>query len=616
MSNNRNLIVSNEGEAVIRDGSLDSYKDPLLKAMNKLRTLDLRKLSLKIIPSYICDLKKLVCLDIRENNIEAVPEGIRNLVFLEVLKFDRNNLTILPWQIFDLTNLKTFTFSHNSLLILDRAIGKMSNLMLLDLSYNQIQVLPRSIGKLKMLSTLYVHANEFSKIPAVLHKIRKLQVFSLDWLRYTQPSLPIILKGTNGEVLIKSLQNLSSSYSKSLKNCEISVTEFLKHFTEPLPFPIPNTSTCCPSLLHKAVLNNDFGVIKGLIESGNDLDLLDSEGYSALVLAVRDNNPQTARLLIESGSNVNIGGGIYGSALHLAVAKNESYLASQLLKNGSRTDLINCDGNSPLHILMVNFKKQKHTSEIIGELLISAGADTNAKNNDNWGPIHIAARKAQNAAVKWIRKINSRKEFKANKFDVNLTGGKQEWTSLHLAAHVGLFKTIKILLKAGADVFARNQFGKTPRDVAKGNLSVFKYMSTIEKCFFREYTKKFRKVPRETCQDEGVYMKIYEDFKKRDLNGIKDTIEKMEKNDLNTIAESDAVYLIGRIVEKYPKNYLKKIAKNSGNELCMREAFAGLRDLKVFEKKIISPKNIIGPRVSLGSQISSVRRKNSEVPED
>lgn len=616
MSNNGFLMISSEGELYLRESNLDIYKETFQKSSDRIRSLDLRNNSLNLIPVYICELKNLTTLDLRENSLEIIPESIRNLVNLEVLKLDHNHLTILPSQIFDIDNLKSLSFGHNSLLLLDRAIGNLDKLTLLDISYNQIQVLPRSMSKLRHLCTLYMHSNEFSKLPPILHMFLNLRFFSLEWLRYTQPSLPITLKGTNGEILIKSLQNLSLLHFQSSKKHDITVIQFLRHFTELPFFSLDKCISNGISLLHKAVLNNDFGVIKGLIESSCDLNLLDPEGYSALVLAIRENNLQTARLLLESGCNVNIGGGIYGSALHLAIAKNDSFLVSQLIKAGSKMDLQNCDGNSPLHILMINFKKSKHTSEVIGEMLLKSGAQTNSHNNDNWGPIHIAARKAQNAAVVWIKKINTSAEFKDSKFDVNFTGGKQDWTALHLAAHSGLFKTTKILLKAGADVFSRNKLGKTPRDVAKGNLSLFKFLSTIEKAYLREFVKRANNEKIQITEDDGIYKKLYEDFKKRNIEGIKETVGKIEKNDLNALAESDAVYLIGRMMERNPKGYLKKIAKNGGSELSVYEAFAGLRDIKVFENKIISPKNIIGPRVSLSSQISKIRRKDSIIPDD
>ena len=41
-----------------------------------------------------------------------------------------------------------------------------------------------------------------------------------------------------------------------------------------------------------------------------------------------------------------------------------------------------------------------------------------------------------------------------NGFDLNVTGGVQQWTALHLAAHGGHFEIIKDLVHQGsADIF-------------------------------------------------------------------------------------------------------------------------------------------------------------------
>jgi len=40
-----------------------------------------------------------------------------------------------------------------------------------------------------------------------------------------------------------------------------------------------------------------------------------------------------------------------------------------------------------------------------------------------------------------------------NLFDLNVTGGVQQWTALHLAAHGGNFQIIKDLIAAGGDIY-------------------------------------------------------------------------------------------------------------------------------------------------------------------
>lgn len=81
----------------------------------------------------------------------------------------------------------------------------------------------------------------------------------------------------------------------------------------------------------------------------------------------------------------------------------------------------------------------------------------NIKNNDNWSPLHIAARKGQDKGVQTIIRLNQLlAEKQLELFDLNIAGGVQQWTALHLAAHGGHLAIIRDLITAGADVFQRN----------------------------------------------------------------------------------------------------------------------------------------------------------------
>ena len=66
----------------------------------------------------------------------------------------------------------------------------------------------------------------------------------------------------------------------------------------------------------------------------------------------------------------------------------------------ARLDLKNAEGNTLIHLLMINFKNSKQKSQIIGDEIFYAGAEANDLNNENWAPIHIAARKAQDCGIK------------------------------------------------------------------------------------------------------------------------------------------------------------------------------------------------------------------------
>ena len=88
------------------------------------------------------------------------------------------------------------------------------------------------------------------------------------------------------------------------------------------------------------------------------------------------------------------------------------------------------------------------------KVLIDAGADPNAKDNDNWTPLHSAAKNNQNPAIVQVlidvgADIEARTEFKS--------------TPLHHAAEYNENSDIlKVLIDAGADLNVQDTNNNTP----------------------------------------------------------------------------------------------------------------------------------------------------------
>jgi ankyrin repeat protein len=75
-------------------------------------------------------------------------------------------------------------------------------------------------------------------------------------------------------------------------------------------------------------------------------------------LAIREDKFDAAVILINtSGVDVNLGGGIFGSPMHLAVVKLEVWIVKKLLMKGADVNKADCDGNTPLHLVMNVFSK-------------------------------------------------------------------------------------------------------------------------------------------------------------------------------------------------------------------------------------------------------------------
>jgi ankyrin repeat protein len=117
----------------------------------------------------------------------------------------------------------------------------------------------------------------------------------------------------------------------------------------------------------------------------------------------------------------------------------------------------------------------------IAELLIAAGADVNAKDDDGYTPLDLAIDYEEIETADLLRKHGGKhgtihiailggdaegvKEFLAGGADVNAKN-RRGWTPLHYAKTK---EVIKMLIKKGADVNAKNQQGWTPLGFAVAN---------------------------------------------------------------------------------------------------------------------------------------------------
>ena len=90
----------------------------------------------------------------------------------------------------------------------------------------------------------------------------------------------------------------------------------------------------------------------------------------------------------------------------------------------------------------------------VGELLITKGADVNAKNDRHATPLHPAALYGHKEVVELLIAAGA---------DVNAKE-KYEKTPLHHASKAGYYEIVELLIAAGADVNVKNIAGKTPLD--------------------------------------------------------------------------------------------------------------------------------------------------------
>lgn len=146
--------------------------------------------------------------------------------------------------------------------------------------------------------------------------------------------------------------------------------------------------------LHCASMFDHFEIVEYLVNEGADINALDKEQRSALLLAASRSGWRTVSTLIRLGANINLKDVNQRNVLHLIIMNGGRLedLASDVTKAQSKQYLLQLlnekdnTGCSPLHYA----SREGHIRSL--ENLIRLGACINLKNNNNQSPLHFAAR--------------------------------------------------------------------------------------------------------------------------------------------------------------------------------------------------------------------------------
>jgi ankyrin repeat protein len=228
----------------------------------------------------------------------------------------------------------------------------------------------------------------------------------------------------------------------------------------------PNVSSSFTPL-QAAALNNDVPLIQSLLKHRAKIDLKDSLGRTALLLAPvtepggveNASAPAGAafKVLLANGADPNIADASGNTALLLAVSAGQKDAVEQLIEKGANLNGKSEDGRSPL---LVAIKAERSD---LAELLLSKGADPNQKGPSGYAPLHVAA--GMHGSPEMARLLIG---YKA---DVNARDDAGN-TPLHYAAVHGAKASVKLLLENGADRSAANGEGETPLSMLTGRKGV------------------------------------------------------------------------------------------------------------------------------------------------
>jgi ankyrin repeat protein len=239
--------------------------------------------------------------------------------------------------------------------------------------------------------------------------------------------------------------------------------------------------------IHMAVENASLQVIKMLVDAGADLSAEDKEGNTPLdeaagrykhdVMAyLHGQGAKFGRLagnvaclaqvgdmsgikeLLTSGADINARNIEYRTALHYAAEHGDKELVEFLLAAKADADPMGWYA-TPLHLAIKGGYR-----DIVG-LLISAGADVNQRHiqtqsGHSCTPLHLAAGSGNIEIVKLLI---------AKRAEVNSTTKWHSETPLHYAVEAGHRQIAELLIAEGADVNATNAMVETPFDCARSD---------------------------------------------------------------------------------------------------------------------------------------------------
>lgn len=210
------------------------------------------------------------------------------------------------------------------------------------------------------------------------------------------------------------------------------------------------------SLLHCAVKSNALECLKIFIDEGADVNQLRSNGTNAIHLAADLGHTQCLKVLLcapKADPNIKICVREKEStALHLAADEGNVECVSLLLSKGADAKVKNHRGFTPLHLAA-----RTSSVECVELLLRDGNADPNSEDFDHRTPLHASIGKADSAfeiielLLSWGANVNAKDVY--------------GFTPLHLAALDGLAHCVELLIYHGADVTTKSRKGTSALNV-------------------------------------------------------------------------------------------------------------------------------------------------------
>ena len=463
--------------------------------------------------NFFTNFISLIKIDLSYNFLMKIPKSIFYLKYIKELNLEHNHINYLQYQLSNLTQLEFLNLSYNKLNQITNSIFKLKNLQTLLLNSNKINFIPVEIGFLRKLTKLDILNNLINELPSTLCYLTSLKEIEFEWFYILKKSFFLcetyeILE--DDVIYEKCLKYFSNLFNKNILYCTKEMFFNIFKIKESLyneNFMLTTINNNIEEInIQKKYF---FGELIKYIKT-KDIPLVYK--YANLILTnkyykdddfLSDSGMSPFHFLFSSFKQIKISSGIK----HLN--KNVTNLTdkdSMIINDNNRICSSRTNNNklssssmkiiSPINTIEENRIIAK--SKIIANFLfgIFSNKIINHRSMDHWSAVHIGIRRGGIDCLRWIinkNKImkeninlnnfergsritltNSNNTINANSISKNISNkkffninikGKEDWTPLHLAANLGMFDCVYLLLKNNAEIFIRNNNYKTPKQV-------------------------------------------------------------------------------------------------------------------------------------------------------
>ena len=205
-------------------------------------------------------------------------------------------------------------------------------------------------------------------------------------------------------------------------------------------------------------------IVKVLLDAGANIEAKGTREETALILAARAYEIETAKFLIAKGADITYLLKQYGAMI---TREEKEKRKQELMAKELKCKQLKQGGRKIVSIIMTKeeeLREAAYNNNIAKvEELLEAGVNPDAQDKGGWTVLMRASNELFNAIR--LNKIDKVKKLIEAGVDVN-TKDEEGYTVLMCASYHGQVEIVKLLIEKGADINAQDEWGHTALSIA------------------------------------------------------------------------------------------------------------------------------------------------------